>query len=110
MKPLYGAFQFEPINPETLRPDFDGMKKFEPVLVDEALTCAAVVEWLEEEHERAIMNAENLKGKDRLHYLNKIAVLKPLLDRKQAEKDRLWLTLRICELIHKYDLADEVAE
>lgn len=107
MNTIYNPWKYDQIDPDILRPDFEEMKAFEPALVEEALTITAIAEWLEEEHERVLTHIEEPSvNKAALH--QKAAMLKELMDAKKHEKEVLWLTLRVCELIHKYDLKDEV--
>ena len=107
MNPIYNPWHYNQIDPDILRPDFEEMRKHEPALVEEALTITAIAEWLEEEYERVMTNIEEPNAnKAALH--QKAAMLKELMDAKKHEKEVLWLTLRVCELIHKYELKDEV--
>ena len=107
MNTIYNPWKYGQIDPDILRPDFEEMKAFEPALVDEALTITAIAEWLEGEYDTVMSNTYE-PGVDKAALHQKAAMLKELMDAKKHEKEVLWLQLRICELIHKYDLKDEV--
>ena len=105
MKPIFNPWQLDPFENEAFRCDIDYCRKVEPQLTEESVKAATIKEWLEEELE-SIANRETKT----LEQFRKQKTLQTLLDKKTAEADKLWLALRICELIHKHNLTDEVEE
>ena len=111
MKQIYRIGQYVNIPEHILASDYDFTKEVEPMLTQQAMDQSAVVEYLQEQEAKFdgwFHTTEELILKS--NYYDQWRTVQTMREIEELKLKELRLQLRVLELIHKYNLTDELED
>lgn len=111
MKQIYRIGQYLSIPEHILASDYDFTKEVEPILTQQAVDQSAVVEYLQEQESKFEGWYETaMDNHTKTDYYERYKLFQSMKEVEELKLKELRLQLRVLELIHKYNLTDELED